>query len=270
MAPARSAVIAIADTYIQGGLVQKDLKQIKLAPDVFRHENGWDTGPNAATINDQLSWAHEALHGVRDQRWFVEGNEAFSIFELTMAEGRRVGPIMEYFRVEGGKIKEISPTFQAASFGFNFLAPAKAAWLRPQAKKERKGASAGTMELAEQYFTALRRHEPGKAPVGEDATLTENGKLVATGRAATIQWLTAGVYAQLDKVQILKSVIEAKEGVLRFRFDLQDGRMLIGSQHVRTHGGLIRELFSNYGEGPSEAEVVKLKGRTENPPPALP
>ena len=103
----RAAVIAVADRYLQSGLVGHDAPNVPLAADCTRHENGHNSGASGPAIAAGLKMM--SITGIRNLKWVVEDQQAVAIYELDGSRG--VVFITEYFRVADGKIKEIIATF---------------------------------------------------------------------------------------------------------------------------------------------------------------
>lgn len=79
----RACVIATANTYLDA-LLSHDGSKIRLAPDARRTENGGVTGDSAAEIRKSVSppTPDQVNTGIRDKRWFVDGNQATVLYLL--------------------------------------------------------------------------------------------------------------------------------------------------------------------------------------------
>lgn len=106
----RVSVVAVADRYLQSGLVAHDPSRVPLAPDCVRFENGHNSGASGEGIAKGLkNESMRSITGIRNLKWVVEGDAAVAIYELDTVRG--VVFITEYFRVVDGMIKEILATF---------------------------------------------------------------------------------------------------------------------------------------------------------------
>ncbi len=111
--------IAVAETYIFGGLVEHDGDKVLLADDALRTEQGRSTGDNAAAIRASLeSPGLRVVSGVENLRWVVECNDddvchAEATFDLEIDTFGPRPPVLisERFRVEDGLIQEIEAIF---------------------------------------------------------------------------------------------------------------------------------------------------------------
>ena len=103
----RDDVIAVAKTYLDG-VVKGDGSGVLLAADCWRVEQGMNSGVNADEIRRSLDHMG-GFSGMRDLRWFVDGDDAVAFYLLD------VGPftsfIVERFHVADGVITEIEVLF---------------------------------------------------------------------------------------------------------------------------------------------------------------
>ena len=105
----REAVIAVASTYLDA-LVSHDARRIPLAPDAWRTEEGRNSGQGADDIrarteSDQM----KVISGIRDVRWYVDGENAIALYLLDAAGATT--HVAERFRVVDGLIREIEAIF---------------------------------------------------------------------------------------------------------------------------------------------------------------
>jgi hypothetical protein len=114
----RSCVIATANTYLDA-LLSNDGRDVRLAPNARRTENGQDTGDDARAIRTALSspTPNEVNTRIRDKRWFMSGENA-TVFYLLDTSTLPPSPlhtttvhIVERFRVRRGLIHEIEAIF---------------------------------------------------------------------------------------------------------------------------------------------------------------
>ncbi len=108
MPQSRATVIAAAEKYIHQGLVEHKPEEVPFAEDVVRTELGMDTGTGAAELRQLLrSEAYEAVEGVANLRWIVEGEQAVVFYEQKVSFLEDPLLICTRFRVVDGLIKEI-------------------------------------------------------------------------------------------------------------------------------------------------------------------
>jgi hypothetical protein len=92
-----------------------DGSKIPLAPDVWRIEQGRNTGTNADQIRASVeSPAFDVIADVRDIRWFLDGENAIAYYVLDLVPGipdRRSVLLAERFRVVDRLITEIEVVF---------------------------------------------------------------------------------------------------------------------------------------------------------------
>ena len=102
-------MVAVASRYLDA-LVSHDASQIPLAPDAWRTEEGRNSGQGADDIrarteSDQM----KVISGIRDVRWYVDGDNAIAFYLLDAAGATT--HIAERFRVVDGLIREIEAIF---------------------------------------------------------------------------------------------------------------------------------------------------------------
>ncbi|GAB2573286.1 hypothetical protein ISP15_04365 [Dyella jejuensis] len=109
----RTCVIAAATTYLNA-LVSHNAAQVLLAAGATRTENGVDTGDSGAQIANDLQTNPQFLliSGIRDVRWFVDGDNAMALYLIDTAvplTGVHVATvhIAERFQVDNGLITQI-------------------------------------------------------------------------------------------------------------------------------------------------------------------
>jgi hypothetical protein len=113
----RACVVAAASKYLEA-LVSHDAGDVPLAAHARRTENGFETGNSGEEIRRNLEEApyYRVITGMRDVRWFVEGDQATAYYLLdtsTFPETVHTSTVhlAERFRVEGGLITEIEAIF---------------------------------------------------------------------------------------------------------------------------------------------------------------
>ena len=105
----RDEIVAAATRYLNA-LVSHDAEDVPLAPDVWRTEEGRNTGLGAADIRARMaSEPMRTITAVRDVRWYVEGPDAVAFYLLDA--GGATAHVAERFRVAGGLIQEIEAIF---------------------------------------------------------------------------------------------------------------------------------------------------------------
>jgi hypothetical protein len=109
----RTCVIATATSYLNA-LQSHDASQVPLAPTAIRTENAVDTGDSGAQIaNDlQTNPQYQLISGIRNVRWFVDGDNAIAMYLLdTAVPGTGVhaatAHLAERFQVQNGLITQI-------------------------------------------------------------------------------------------------------------------------------------------------------------------
>jgi hypothetical protein len=113
----RACVIEAGGKYL-AALVSHDGSGVPLAPDAQRTENGDNTGDGADAIRAGLeSPVMDVIVGVRDVRWFVDGEHATAFYLLDSSTfppspaHTATAHIAERFRVRDGLIHEIEAVF---------------------------------------------------------------------------------------------------------------------------------------------------------------
>lgn len=252
----RDDAIAVATSYLQGGLVAHDSSRPLLAPSIFRHENAWATG-DERIIRDHFPHMTFCL-GLRDLRWVVEGPWAAVRYELLLDEQfGHTKPVAEWFHVEGGAVTEVAAVFPLARWMLNAEGPGTdecRRHLEPPA--DRTPAARATVALAEQLIAAVAAGTPNDAPLGDDCTLTENGELVARGRDAVV----AKLHRDVDAITAKHWVAEGAEALGRLEAH-RPGAFDVWGLHVRAFDGVLRELDLVWGPGPGETLLAQWEDR---------
>lgn len=133
----RACRITSSNAYL-ASLVSHDGSEIPLHPDAQRTENGNNTGDGAEDIvAANESAVMYVITGIRDLRWYVEGDQAVSVYLLDT-----LGPptyIFERFQVNDGLIEVIDARFYIDIAGL-FVGP-ESLTARPEGPQERLTAS---------------------------------------------------------------------------------------------------------------------------------
>lgn len=108
-APDRETTIATATKYLDA-LVSHDARDVPLAPDAWRVEQGRNSGIGADDIRARTEAPNmHIITGRRDLRWFVDGEQAVAFYLLDTTRGTVY--IAERFCVVEGMIHEIEAIF---------------------------------------------------------------------------------------------------------------------------------------------------------------
>lgn len=243
----RTAVIATASSYIMHGLVEHDGAKVKAAPDVYRVENGWDTGDGLAKLCANLKApAMLEIIGMRNMRWTIQGDEALCRFELQHVRGPM--QIFEYFRVQDGLIKEIRANFgggeNPVAFGGQPIVsrPLSASAVKPTSPEA---------QLADRFLRAVESHDLSKAPLASDVSLSDCNAAPVHGLDGLRGWLQAGLAKEIKGITVEKYLTEGPEVVALTRVQRGDGRVYNTTFYFRLFNNLIREIQLSYGRGPS-------------------
>ena len=108
-----SDVLAAARAYV-AALVSHDASAVPLADDVWRIENGRNTGDGAEALRASLeSEIMRTVQGIDDVSWFAGGDSAAAFYTLRARAGDedRLVRIAERFRVVDGLLVEIEAVF---------------------------------------------------------------------------------------------------------------------------------------------------------------
>ncbi len=243
----RNAVIATASSYIMGGLVEHNPAKVKFAPDVYRVENGWDTGNGAEGVGMNLKAAvMDEIIGMRNMRWTVQGDEAVCRFELQHIRGPM--QIFEYFRVQDGVIKEIRANFGGnetpVAFGKPIVArPLSVAAVMPTTPEG---------ILAHQFFRALEGRDLSKASLAKDVSLSDCNSPTVHGHAGLNEWMGAGLAKETRGVTVEKYITEGPEVVALTRWHRSDGRNYAVTAYFRIFEDQIREIQVSWGRAPDK------------------
>ncbi len=112
-ADAPREVVEAARAYL-AALVSHDASAVPLAPDVWRIENGKNTGDGADGLRGSLeSEVMQTVQGIEGERWFAAGDAAAVFYTLRARAGERdmFVRIAERFRVVDGRLVEIEAVF---------------------------------------------------------------------------------------------------------------------------------------------------------------
>lgn len=271
MAVSRTAVIKVAERYINSGLVAHNPKGVPLAKDAFRTENGWNTGRTGPEIAERLP-PMVTITGVKNVKWIVEGQEALAMF--TLVSGAEI-PVFEYFHVStaAGNIKEVRPTFPSQprppappsdvaappSPGTIVIriGPAEQRALKfPRAAKVHTAERRAAVALCNSYMKGLQAHDLGKVKFGNDVSVFENGKLVAHGIVSLGHWAATSTPSQIKELAVQDWLVEGPDVLAFYAMQTKDGLYWWGTQYFRIYGGAIRELQTTWGSAPTPEQIA--------------
>lgn len=108
MSELRSDLIAIAETYLDAGLLQHQPEKVLFAEHCTRWEMGYCTGSNATQLRELLKDA--AYHGneaIENRRWLVEGDEVDCFYDLHITGLPEPLKIATRFRIQNKLITHI-------------------------------------------------------------------------------------------------------------------------------------------------------------------
>lgn len=199
----RACLIATANTYLDA-LLSHDGSRIRLAANARRTENGMDTGDDAATIRKSVTTPtpDEVNTGMRDKRWFVDGDVATAFYLLDTSTlppspaHTTTTHLVERFRLERGLITQIEAIFWVApgpnqegsgwpkpqnetpsSFA-PALGPAPAAASSAGWCRDRKRSCA--IAAASTYITSIASRDYRRTRLAPDVRRTQNAMTTAT------------------------------------------------------------------------------------------
>jgi hypothetical protein len=199
----RACLIATANTYLDA-LLSHDGSRIRLAANARRTENGMDTGDGAAAVRKSVSrpTPDEVNTGMRDKRWFVDGDQAIAFYLLDTSTlpptplHTTTVHLVERFRVRRGLIREIEAIF--------WVSPGPdqegSGWPRPQSEAPSEPApslgpapapssSAGwcrdskrtcAVSAASTYITAIASRDYRRTRLASGVRRTQNAMTTAT------------------------------------------------------------------------------------------
>jgi len=110
----REDLIAVANTYLQEGLMDHDPDAVLFAEDCVRIEMGYETGGNAAQLRELL--LHDALKAnkaMRDLVWVVEEPFVDVWYRLELHDVEEPLRISTRFQIVEGLIQRIEILFDA-------------------------------------------------------------------------------------------------------------------------------------------------------------
>ncbi len=112
----REDLIAVANTYLQEGLMDHDPDAVLFAEDCVRIEMGYETGGNAAQLRELL--LHDALKAnkaMRDLAWVVEEPFVDVWYRLELHDVEEPLRISTRFHIVDGLIQRIEILFDAGA-----------------------------------------------------------------------------------------------------------------------------------------------------------
>jgi len=108
MSDFRAQQIAIAETYLDAGLLQHQPEKVLFAENCTRWEMGYCTGSNAAQLRELLKDpAYEGNEAIENRRWLVEGNEVDCFYDLRITGLPEPLKIATRFSIENKLITHI-------------------------------------------------------------------------------------------------------------------------------------------------------------------
>lgn len=250
MATNRTAVITAAQTYMVRGLGDHNFKRVALTKDARRIENGWDTGANAAGVRAaSADWSGQ--WSLRLNKWVVQGNTAVAISDLWV--GSRWVYTSHCFKVKGDQIQELILNLWMPA------APRNAVGIAPAPPTVKAPAGIPEVRVAQSFLSGLEKGDLGRAKLGADVVVTENGELKGFPREAALQHWETNWLGKVRTVRVVKWVAEGPDIVAIYEAEMTDGSVLWVTQYFRVTNGLIRETQANYGVGPTRAERAKAR-----------
>ena len=199
----RACLIATANTYLDA-LLSHDGSRIRLAANAHRTENGMDTGDDAGAIRKSVTTPtpDEVNTGMRDKRWFVDGDVATAFYLLDTSTlppspaHTTTTHLVERFRVKRGLITEIEAIFWVAP-GPN---PEGSGWPKPADEPSASampalgpapaaGSSAGwchdrrrtcAVTAASTYIASIATRDYRQTRLAPDVRRTQNAMTTAT------------------------------------------------------------------------------------------
>jgi hypothetical protein len=256
----RDAMIAVATTYLQDGLIGHDADKVLLAPEARRISNGEVVCEGGDAI--RAIFPHEPVGAVHNLRWVVDGEDAVVVYDMLVDWTRAdqsetfADPstwtlvfIGERFHIVDGLITEIE-VLHALGEGCEPLTrpsrtPPPAA--EPPARDD-------VIAICRSYVDALRSGDGGSVPLAPDAWRIENGQGVGDSGPEIRDMLVAMAgegHNLILGIEDLRWYVEGEEAVAVYRLDLDPaalGRAGIEPVHLpvferfRVHDGLITEI----------------------------
>jgi len=108
MSQTRDTIVKAAEKYIHQGLVAHQPELVPFADNVVRVELGMTTGKGAEQLRSLLrGGAYDAVLGVQNLRWIVEGEQAVVFYEQLLSFLPDPLLVCTRFRVTDGLIEEI-------------------------------------------------------------------------------------------------------------------------------------------------------------------
>lgn len=194
--PTRFGRIAAGNKYLNS-LVTHDTSEVPVAEDVVRVENGAVSADGAQAIceGNEEPGALWVTTGIRDLRWFVDGENAISIYMLDTVGSPSY--IVERFRVVDGLIQEIEAVFYIDPAGYAVgpesvvsrpdgvverllesshgpLGPLTPTYGSGDTEAPDRAARGQVRNAAQRYLDALVSHDASRVPLADQATRMEN------------------------------------------------------------------------------------------------
>lgn len=107
-----NVTVKAAESYILEGLKNKNLSKVPLDENVvFQGPLHEQPLHGAAALGEFLSGIFRLIKDCRIKRHVANGDEVCTMWDLETTEPNVVIPILEYFRLSGGRLVEIRPYY---------------------------------------------------------------------------------------------------------------------------------------------------------------
>ena len=112
----RDELIAVANTYLQQGLLDHEPDAVLFADDCVRIEMGVETGGNAAQLRELLADpAYAGNRAMHDKQWIVEDPWVHVIYDLELDKLPDPMRVSTRFRIIDGRIQYLEVVFDAGA-----------------------------------------------------------------------------------------------------------------------------------------------------------
>jgi hypothetical protein len=240
---ARVHTVMTAQTYLEGGMTLHLPRTVALAPDVWRIENGWETGHDAQSLRDAIPRVPEQW-SIRIIKWVVQGNEAAAFSDIFTGGGHVATG--HYFKLAGDSLKEILIAFTSQGRVGNSPAGIVRAAQRP--------AGNPLVDIADDFLKGIEKGDLANVKLGPDVLITENNEVKAQPKDAALKHWEQNWLGKITKVTVYRWVVEGPDVVAFYQADRREGRPLWVSQYFRIYDGLIRETWATFGGSATDAE----------------
>jgi hypothetical protein len=260
----RQCVIDTALTYLHA-LVTHDIDSVRLAPDVWRMNNGHVAAQGEPEVRQAIG--SEPVASWSTLRWVVDGNDAVAYYDLdtdftrtvqsqTYAPPQTYVPayIAERFHVVAGLIEEIEVVY----WGDPTFAPRPDRPLRGTSFSPgpcADGSRACQISTASTYLNAFLTHDASNAALAADAWRIENGGNTGDSGQAIRDGVESPVMHVIVDLQDIRWFVEGDQAVAYYTL-YADGTGAIGPpstppelltpafivERFRIQDGLIKEI----------------------------